>query len=279
MAVSTRLQLFKDVASELGDLISLEATATGTTSTFVSTNDMLYPDGSLNGREAWYASAATGSNRQTRRLVTDTDQDTGTITVSPVWPSIPAEDDVVLLVNSRGTGVTIPDIHNKINQLIRRVGDELATVVSDAATTFDMTSPVLSIPTSWDYLLGVQIAPRSDQPTVWQNLIGKPYSISAFDSTVTILPTHLGLCNGKSLRLIGAIALPELTDDTDTTTAPASWLAKRAAAELSREACLRSGDVATALTLSEILKTEAMQLESYVSKRFAAFGHRIDLRR
>lgn len=282
MGTTTRLQLFKDIGDELGDLISLTATATGTTTTFISTSDMLYPDGSLNGREAWYATAAAGSasNKWTRRIVTATDEDTGTITVSPAWPQAPLSTDVVLLVNSRGTGVTIPEIHRKINVLIRRVASVLAVEAADTAATFNAASPNINIPTGWDYIQGVQIELNTALVGVWDYLIGEPYTINMWDSpkTVTIKQTHRGLCHGKRLRLIGANDLTELSLDTDTTTVPANWLAKTAAFELLEAAALRSGDVATAFTYGELLKQQALALEPYVGKRYRGIGRRIDLR-
>lgn len=281
MGTTSRLQLFSDVADELGDLISLTATATGTTTTFVSTSDMLYADGGLNGREAWYATAGISSaaNKWTRRIVIDTDEDAGTITVQPAWSASPIAGDVVLLVNSRGTGVTIPEIHRKINQLIRRVRSELADEVADTPATFVVTSPVLTIPTAWDYFLGIQIERRTNLVGVWDNLVGKPYTLNPWDTpkTVTIAATHRGLCAGKRLRLIGANDLEELADDDAVTTAPASWLAKVAAYELLEAAAVRSGDVATALTAGELLKTDVPALSQYIGKRYG-LGPRIDLR-
>jgi hypothetical protein len=281
MSTSTRLQIFKDVADELGDLISLTSTATGTTTTLTAANDMLYPDGSLAGREAWYATASGASltNLYSRRIVTSNDESAGTITVSPAWSAAPIATDVVLLVNSRGTGVTIPEIHRKINQLIRRVATELAVEAADTAATFSASSPVINIPTAWDGFLGIQVELDSTRTGMWTNVIGKPYTINFWDTpkTVTINRTHWGAFQGKRLRLIGVNDLTELSIDTDTTTAPASWIAKTAAFELLEAAALRSGDVATAFTYGELLKTQAMELQDYVSKRFS-LGPRIELR-
>ncbi len=115
---------------------------------------------------------------------------------------------------------------------------------------------------------------------VWDNLIGEPYLVSTWDSpkTVTIKASHRTLCNGKRLRLIGANDLTELATDAATTTVPASWLAKTAAAELLEAAALRSGDVATAFTYGELVKQQAALMQQYVGKRFRAVGRRIDLR-
>jgi hypothetical protein len=270
-STTTRLQLFLDVASELGDLITLTATAGGSTTSLVSTTDMLFPDGALNGREVWFAS---GANSGIRRLVTDNDYETGSITFTPAATST-LTSDVVHLVNSRGTGVTIPEIHNKINQLIRRVKAELGTETADTAATFASTSPALSVPTTWDYVLGVEVERDSTLTNIWTPLLAAAWRAQLADRKVVIKEQYRGLCHNKRVRLIGVVPLATLASDSATTTAPAVWIAKRAAAELLEAAALRSGDIATAFTFGELLKSEALQVESYVGKRYSAIGRRI----
>jgi hypothetical protein len=277
---TSRLQLFKDIASELGDLITLEQSGAGSSTTvFVANEDMIWADSSLNGREVWYASAAVAStaNKGTRRIVTDTTEDDFSITVSPAWSAVPQSGDTILLVNSRGTGVTIPDIHNKINQLIRRVSSQLATETADTPATFDLTSPALSIPSTWRYLLGAQIEFGESESEDWQPLLGAPLYVQKWDRTATIKPQYRHLCHGRRIRLIGAIPLSELDEDTDETWVPAAWLTKLAAAELLEAAANRSGEVTLVYTYGELVKAQAQQLEGRVKKRWSAVGQRVDL--
>ncbi len=274
---TTRLQLFQDIALELGDFIELEATATGTTTTFVSTEDMLFPDGSLDGREAWYATAQTAStaNAQTRRLITDTDYDNATIEVSPAWSANPQIGDVLYLVNSRGTGVTVKEIHQKINQLIRRVAVELGDEVAGTPQAFDYTSPALAVPTTWEDVLGVQV--EFDSTTyagIYDSVIGDPLTYQRADRTAVVKPQFRAGWHGLNVRLIGTTAAAELSDDTDTTSVPASWIAKLGAAQLLEAAAKRSGDITTALTYGELVKAEAAQLENRIGRRRSAVGRR-----
>lgn len=279
MGTTTRLQLFKDVCAELGSLVTLTASGNGSTTTLVSTANMHFADGALNGYEVWYASG-TAANLATTRLVTNTTFSTNTITVSPAWPSASASSDVVLLTNTMGTGVRIAEIHDKIAQLVRSVRSELATEAADTPATFAASDPVLDIPTAWDYFLGIQIEMDPTQVGVWDNLIGEPWVLNTWDSpkTVTIKATHRTLCAGKRLRLIGANDLTEPTTDAATTTVPARWIAKTAAAELLEAVALRSGDVATAFTFGELLKAQSAEMHQYIGKRHRGIGRRIDLR-
>ena len=280
---TTRLQLFKDILLGLGDFVQLTATATGKTTTFISTTDMLYGDGGLNGREVWYATSAgagSAANKWTRRVVTDTDEDTGTITVSPAWSAAPIANDVVILANSRATGVTIPEIHHKIDELIRRVAGEMAIEAADTAAEFASTSPKINIPTAWEWFLGIQIEKDSTLTNVWDCLPAAAYRVDKWDSpkTVTILDRFRPICHGKRLRLIGANELSTMTDDTTTTTAPAPWLVKTAVYELLEAAYARAGDIASALTYGELVRAQAAEMHAYVGKRFSACGRRVDLR-
>ncbi len=277
---TTRLQLFEDVAIELGEFIRLEATGSDhTTTTFIAEDDMVWADSSLNGRESYYAEAGATSaaNARKRRIVWDTTEADYSITVNPPWPATPQEGDVLYLVNSRGTGVTIPEIFAKINQLIRRVSSQLATEVADDPQTFDALSPVLAIPGTWRYCLGVQVEFGESESEDWQPLLGKPLYYQKWDRTATIIEQYRSLCHNKRVRLIGAIPLSELTNDDDETWVPAAWIAKLAAAELLEAAANRSGEVTLAYTYGELVKAQSVQLEGRVKKRWSAVGQRIDL--
>lgn len=277
---TTRLQLFRDIADELGDLVELTASADGSTTTFTAGGDMLWADGGLNGREVWYATAGASStnNKATRRMVVQSDFDTSTITVYPPWPQESKTDDVVLLVNTNGTGVTIPEIHRKINQLVRQVSRELAPEVTNTPAAFNALSPSLEIPDEWDYVLGVQVEERRSSD-VWTMLVGDVFTVNTWDTpqTLTVNINKRGMLAARRVRLVGAIALPELHDDADTTVVPAKWLAMTAAYQLIEAVALRSGDIATAFTYGEMLKQQATELRQYIGRRYR--GRRIDLRR
>jgi hypothetical protein len=281
MGTVSRLQLFTDIVDEIGDGAILTASEDGAVNTFISTDEMLYPDGSFDGREVWYATSAdaiSANNAGTRRVVASTVYQDGKITVYPDWPAITQEGDVVIILPN---GMTCARIHRKINQLIRRVRSQLAIEAASTPAAFDATSPVLTIPSGWDYLLGVQIERNPTMVGVWDDWIGEVYSVATWDSpkTVTIKPKMRYVADGKRLRLIGANDLSELTLDSDTTTAPDGWLAKTAAFEMIEAAALQSGDVATAFTYGELLKAQATLLEQTVAKRYRGPGARIDLRR
>jgi len=280
MGTTTRLQLFIDIIDEIGDGAILTASDDGAVDTFISTDEMLFVDGSFDGREVWYSAsndAISANNEGTRRIVANTDWNNGQITVFPDWPAISKEGDVVVIVPA---SMTVARIHRKINQLIRRVRATLAIEAASTPATFDASSPVLTIPSGWDYIQGIQIEENPQMVGVWTNWIGDVFDVSTWDTpkTVTIKPKMRWVANNKRLRLIGANDLSELNTDTDTTTAPDGWLAKTAAFELIEAAALQSGDVATAFTYGELLKAQATMLEQTVGKRYRGIGRRIDLR-
>jgi hypothetical protein len=282
---TTRLQFFRDIASELGDLIELRQSGSGSSTTvFVSTDDMVFESSALNGRETWYAEASSTStaNEGKRRIVWDTDESEMSITVQPAWPATPQTGDLLLLVNSRSTGVTIPDIHNKIKQLVQRVSAQLAQEAADTPATFDAQSPVIAIPETWRYFLGAQAERGTSGSEDWVNLLGNACFVQKWDRTATIKDQYRGYCQGKRVRLIGAIELitlagSEMENDDDSVWVPASWLSKLAAAELLEAAAQRTGAVDIAFTFGELVKAQSAQLEGRVKKRWSAIGPRIDL--
>lgn len=253
MATSRR-QLRRWVGGELGELITGTATQAGDdASTFRDAVTFAIPDTELQGREVWYATAAAASatNRGLLRLVDDNTQSTFSISVVPAWPSVPQTGDVIELYNARGYSITVPEIHEKINQLVEEVSEEGVAATTSASTVLAWNAPFVVAPTDWIWLFGAQYAdfwgmwhmihPVDVEPLTWED----PVVVKINGPSL-----NQALGQGGTVRLIGAPALAQLTSDDQTTTVDASWLVRQAAAELQRAAALRWGDAATAIALS-----------------------------
>jgi hypothetical protein len=158
---------------------------------------------------------------------------------------------------------------------VRRVAIQMGAEVAGTAATFDATSPILAVPTTWEDVLGMQVEwDGTGYPDVFESIPGDPLDYQVWDRTATVRPTYRTMCHSKRVRLIGTTALAELNDDADTTTLPAAWVSKLAAAELLERAAVRSGDAATALTLGELIKTEWAGLSTFIGSRRTAVGRR-----
>lgn len=270
---TSRLELFYGIADHLGELLIVTATDDASdTRTFVSATEFTVQDQSLAGRGAWYVfsnNPDSAGNVQTARRVQAVSSGTHTLTVDADWPSASRAGDVLALVNWHGYSVRIDEIHRKINTLIERVSDEMAIPATGTAATFDALAPTISYPDTWDWVLGCQ---WQDALGVWHPIYVKDLEFQPWDATVQIKNVPRRKLSGYPVRLLGATRLQPLDDDADETVAPKAWLCLQAAAELKREAALRSGDKSIGLTVANMLLADAQALRDSTVRQYRIEG-------
>ena len=280
---TSRRQLRRWVAGEIGELITATGTsAGGNASTFKDAVTFQIPDSELQGREAWYVSSASptsAANVGTLRIVSDNDESDTSITVAPAWPAEPQTGDVIELFNARGYSVSVLEIHDKLNQLIHEVSEEGAIAEASSSATLAYNTPDIVAPDDWIWLFGAEYA---DTWGTWRTVHPADVVPRTWDSPVTVrikdASFRLAIAYGGSVRLIGAPALEQLTNDASTTSVDASWLVRQTAAEVQRSAALRWGDAATALAISNIELAEAEKRRPRVSDTHPNTGKRWRLR-
>lgn len=277
----TRRVLFEGILSELGEKIVLRASSIGTSTTFIDNENCLFPDNSLRGREVWYAEsnhADSADNKWTKRTVTGNSQSNTRITVSPAWDDEPQIGDVVILANDRGYSVRIDEIHDKIDALVRRLSEELATETVSAEVTFSARTGTVAIPSGHTWLLGAQ----------WEDRLGRWHTIPPKDwdvyenrwggsPTLAINGVSAGLAHTRPVRLILADELEVPENDDAELDVDYAWFTKQAAYELRQDTATRWGDVTTGLTMAQLKKAEADPLLQRVGKRFSPVGKRVRL--
>jgi hypothetical protein len=270
---TTRRVLRQRIGGNLGERIDLTASDVGgSTSSFTDAVGLQIPDNELNGREAWYAGPSSSANYQTRRIVIANNEDTASITVAPSWPAVPQVGDAIELYNARGYSVTVPEIHDKINELIDEVSEEGAITEASTPVTFSALSPRITIPSTWYWLFGAEY---SDIWGNWYPIFPGDLVVREWDSTVTIKNTKAtGMAQNRDVRLIGSPRLSQLTNDTDITTVDAAWLVDQATAELRRAIAQRWGDAATVLAIGNIDLAEAEKRRPRAGGTFPNTGRR-----
>lgn len=270
---TTRLELFYGIADHLGQLVIVTATDDANDNrTFKSTVAFTNPDPTYAGRDAWYVSSnnpLSADNVQTTRRVMTANGSTNVLTVDADWPAPSRTGDVLALVNWHGYSVRADEIHRKINALIERVSDEMATPVTGTQATFDALAPTLTYPEEWDWVLGVQ---WQDFLGVWHPIYVKDLEFQPWDRTVQIKNVPRRKLTGYPVRLIGATNLEPLDDDADETVVPKSWLCMQAAAELKREAAMRKGDAPTELTVANMMLADAQALRDSTVRQYRIEG-------
>jgi hypothetical protein len=266
----TRLEYFLGILENLGERIDVTATDNAQSALqFTSTDGFSVPQGAYDGREVWYVTAAPDSqaNLNTVRRITFTGS--GTITVNTAWPATPQAGDTITLANFKSMSARIPEIHNKINALIDRVADEMATPEAATAAEFDVLSPLLTYPETWDWVLGAQ---WQDYLGVWHPIYEKDLDFMPWDGVVKVKNKPRRNLGAMSVRLLGAQRLQPLDSDDDESVVPKAWLCMQAAAELKREAAIRRGDAATDLTLANMMLADAQAMRPMVSRQFSIEG-------
>ena len=130
---TTRGDLRRRIASELGDLFILTATKAGSETTLFDEINARRPLDHFKNRDALFTEG-TGSNLGLVRRVTSSDSTTQVINFQPALPAVTATGDVVELYNERGVGWTVDEYHRVINAAIRLgYEDHLTPISADVA--------------------------------------------------------------------------------------------------------------------------------------------------
>lgn len=231
MSTTTRATLRRSIGRLCGDLIVATATSnSGGNTTFIDTVNLIAGDDALIGRQAFFASGTSG-NLYLTRLVTDNVESTGTITFAAVT-STPQTGDVVELYASRSISPSPAEIHDKINDCIRFVGDENLTVVDSTDAEFDADDPYIDIPSTW---IGVTGAQWQDDLSEWHDVPKADWKLHKNLGTygkVELRNTARWIADARMVHLIGVTPAGTLSSDTSTTIVHPEWIIKQAAGEL-----------------------------------------------
>lgn len=276
--MATRLDLFRGMASQLGELVTFRATqASSGLREFISADQITVPTSALNGRDVWYSSATgtSAANRQTARRVVANNPSSTSITVDADWPALPQPGDTIDLVNWHGYSARYYEYHEKINELIDRVADELAIEVAGETFSFDALSPVIAYPDDWDYVIGAQWSfPQDDEEStlVWRPIFKRQLEFQPWDQQVRVKGAASRNLGTMNIRLLGATKLQPLTSDDQETTVSAPWIKMQGAAELKRQAGLRRGANDIDLTVANMILAEAKELRPQATHQYHAVG-------
>lgn len=243
---TSRLILRRSVGRLLGDLIMLEATGDGTTTTLVDAMNLHQQDGSLVGRQLHFATCGnTANNGETRRVSTNV-KSTTTITFAPALPAATLEGDEVEMWNERGSSVTVDEVHDAINRAIRAAAGTTAIPTSQQVTgSFDQLDPIVTIPDAWEYFSRAQWKDADDR---WRDIPNADLRLDHANREVEIRNRSRVLAHGRAVRLHGHAAPGVLAEDTDATQIDAEWICYYAANQLLVASAHRQSDSQAALS-------------------------------
>lgn len=227
---TTRATLRRSIGRLCGDLIVATATAVGSTTTFTDSVNLVAGEDVLIGRQAYYVTGHA-SNVGTLRRISANDE-LGTFTVSTAWAQASALNDVVELYASRSVSPTPTEIHDKINDVIRAIGESHLSVVDDATVTFDMDDPYIDIPAGW---IGITDAFWTDTQGIRQRIPKADRTLHRYlgsNGQIELTGVARAQADSGLITLVGVTAASELTTDADTTSINPDYITKQAAGEL-----------------------------------------------
>jgi hypothetical protein len=149
----------------------------------------------------------------------------------------------VELVNMRGTGYQIADVHQALDGALMAARSSALIPATQSMGAYSRSTGALEIPPDWTLLSGIQ---WQDESGAW-----RPIRLAAPGRAVTAGPSisynrlvEVGgswgyRIDGATVRLAGMTAPGPLTHDEDTTGVNAEWLVAEAVARLLQGSYLR----------------------------------------
>lgn len=243
MRLTTRRTLRRSTLRGLGDLRLLTATSDGSDVDFRDTVNLTGEPGIYRGREVILVQG-TADNIGEIRYVTGSSQQLFAVGFGVALPAFTAEGDVAEMVNTRGTGFHIQEIHDAINQAIRNIGDR-ALVPVPMETLAYATGDEIALPAEFQTIEDVQWQDESD-PDEWHSIrkaprnTGAGWSVDRAGRSVSLAGAIATTIDGRTVRVWGLAEPEELYADSDETTIDPEYLTMQARANLALERFMRS---------------------------------------
>lgn len=253
----SRMEMRRAIASSLGDLTRVNATAAGQEGTIIDNVNLAQPLNAFNGMQIICTSSSWPQNIGHIGTVMSNSPAEKSINIEPPMPMPSMPGDEFDLYNYRGNGWTVDQYNSAINQSISRAGDEHSPLPYVA--TIDHDDEYLTIPAEFSHFSGVQAVDRrgsrKEVPT-------KDYSIMRGTRELT-LKGRYSYRGGqyRTLRIVGSRRPDQLLTDDARTHIPFDWMVEQAAA------ILLSHDVSMGITQGERDRLLAMKQQGADGRR------------
>ena len=237
----TRRDLRRMILGEVGGIRILKATANGSDVTFIDATNLIGENNTYIDQQAYFA-GGTVQNLELIRHVTGSNRDQRAIGFGLALPMPTAIGDVVELVNMRGTGYQIADVHQALDEAMISARTGSLIPATQTMGTYSRTTGSLEIPPDWVLISGIQ---WQDEAGAWRPMRiasragGDGWSVDKYNRLVEVGGTWGYKIDGATVRLAGMTAPERLEHDDDTTGVNAEWLTAQAVANLLQGSYLR----------------------------------------
>lgn len=242
---TSRLTLRRSVGRLLGDLVLLKATANGNATTLTDALSLQQQDGSLVGRQLYFASCAEPDNVGEVRRVSTNVRSTSSVTFAPALPAGTMIGDEVEMWNERGSSVTVDEVHDAINRAIRAAAATSVVPTVQATGVFDQDDPYIDIPGAWQYFSRAQ---WQDTDGVWRDIPHADIRIDQANRELEFRNRSRTIADDRQTRIFGFSPPGVLAADTDATNIDPEWIAYYAANQLLIASAHRQSDSGAALS-------------------------------
>lgn len=237
----TLIELVEMVATELGDLLKLEATADGAIDGSNFTDQLrlaAIEPASLKGAGITVFDPATSLNYLAERRIIDSSDDTLQANVVPNFPAQVITGEKALVTNLKSRGWWFSQYVSNINNAILGIFPKhLIPVSYDYPNSFSTVDPSIPVPTYMTHIYAVHAYDGSGQRVVLDhatanNLWGEGWSVNLSDASIAVGGRYNYWLNGYAVRLLGYGRPAKLVAATDFTTVDADYLKVKAAASM-----------------------------------------------
>jgi hypothetical protein len=247
----TRAELRRRIAQALGDYRSLEATGSGTTTTFVDSLNISTATEDLAGCQFVVVS---GANAGHIARIQATNKATNTLTLTPAAAHAFAVGDRLDVVMRRGRGWEVREYHQAINDAIDDAFPTSMAEMMTAGHVLDAEEGELVVPSEMYEVYAVE---WEDKLGVWhpvpkaQRTAGWGWKADATRGVVTVTDMPKFLAEGLPVRIYGYGRHQRLTSDGMRSGVNTEWLCARACYYLVRGGVDRDPSRASLIMLFE----------------------------
>ncbi len=225
----TLAQMRRMVARRLRDLRTVTATATGSTTTLTDEDELTDADDAWVGSQGVVVVGAAANIGKTVR-VTQSDEETSTITFKPALPAGIAAGDQIDLTNLAGQGFRVRDYTAAIGEAVTLAYPDFAVERRDGAGVFSKATPVLPVPAGMTEVFKVEYRdPANDRwrevrPAAQSGDYYPGFWISTESREVRLQGGWVDLLDGCEVRVLGYGLHPPVEQEGDPIYCDAEWV-------------------------------------------------------
>ncbi len=227
---STRAELRRTIANQLGDYYPVLTTQVGTTNNMFDNFNLAGETNKFKGMQV-YVTGGTYANIGQITTVTLSDEVSRSISFEPPLPVDTQAGDTAELYNFKSRGSTIQQYNQAINTAIMQAREQHAVIpyTETVAGSFLRTSPYIAIPIIFTHITSVDAL---DARGATVRLKAGDMLVDRFSRSIEVHRRGVNSLHGLSLRLRGYISPALLDSDTDRTSLDAEWILNEVKAHL-----------------------------------------------